>query len=43
MPRPVLTFLVALALAGAALLSIGGSLSGPIQWSPDGLFYQARA
>jgi hypothetical protein len=34
--------LVAFALAVAALLAIGGSLSGPSRWSPDGLFYQAR-
>lgn len=34
--------LVAAALAAAALLAVGGSLSGPPRWSPDGLFYQAR-
>lgn len=37
------TALVVLALIGAALLAVGGSLSGPPKWSPDGLFYQARA
>jgi hypothetical protein len=43
MRKPVLTLLVALALAGAALLSMAGPLSDPVRWSPDGLFYQARS
>ncbi len=34
--------LVAVVLALAAVLAVGGSLSGPSRWSPDGLFYQAR-
>jgi hypothetical protein len=34
--------IVAVALAAIALLAVGGSLSGPARWSPDGLFYQAR-
>lgn len=35
-------FLVAAALAATALVAVSGSLSGAPQWSPDGLFYQAR-
>jgi hypothetical protein len=43
MRKSALTLLVALALAGAALLSVAGSLSDPVRWTPDGLFYQARS
>jgi hypothetical protein len=42
MRRAGLHVLVAVALAAVALLAVGGSLSGPPRWSPDGLFYQAR-
>lgn len=35
--------LVALALAAVALLMVAGSLGEPVRWTPDGLFYQARA
>lgn len=38
-----LRLLVALALAAVALLAIGEHLAGPPQWTPDGLFYEARA
>jgi hypothetical protein len=34
--------LVAAALAVTALLAVGGSLTGSPDWSPDGLFYQAK-
>lgn len=40
--RKVAPLLVAVVLVVAALLAVGGSLSGPARWSPDGLFYQAR-
>jgi hypothetical protein len=43
MRKSLPTLLVAAALVAAALIAVGGSLSGPPQWSPDGLFYQARA
>jgi hypothetical protein len=43
MPRRLLPVLVALVLASIALLAVGGSLSGPVHWTPDGLFYQARS
>jgi hypothetical protein len=43
MRRTAITLLVALALAGAALLSMSGTLGDPVRWSPDGLFYQARS
>jgi hypothetical protein len=43
MRRTAITLLVALALAGAALLSMSGTLSDPVRWTPDGLFYQARS
>jgi hypothetical protein len=33
---------VAVALAAVALVAVSGSFSGPVRWSPDGLFYQAR-
>ena len=41
MRRAALHVLVAAALAAVALTAVGGSLSGPARWSPDGLFYQA--
>jgi hypothetical protein len=37
------TLLVAAALAAAALAAVAGTLSGPAEWTPDGLFYQARS
>jgi hypothetical protein len=41
--RPTLkAAVVAVALAGLALLAVHGSLERPVRWSPDGLFYQAR-
>jgi hypothetical protein len=43
MRKLVSPLLVAAVLVVAALLAIGGSLSGPSRWSPDGLFYQAKA
>jgi hypothetical protein len=42
MRRLAVPSLVAALLVVAALLAVGGSLSGPSRWSPDGLFYQAR-
>ena len=35
--------LVALALAAVAALSMADTLREPVRWTPDGLFYQARA
>jgi hypothetical protein len=43
MRKSVLTLLVAVALAGVALLSMADTLSDPVRWTPDGLFYQARS
>jgi hypothetical protein len=43
MRRTSITLLVALALAAAALLSMSDTLSNPVRWTPDALFYQARA
>jgi hypothetical protein len=43
MRKPLPTLLVALALVAAALVAVGGSLSGAPRWTPDGLFYHARA
>jgi hypothetical protein len=37
------TMLVAAMLAGLAIAAIGGALSGPVEWTPDGLFYEARS
>jgi hypothetical protein len=42
MRRAALPLLVAASLVAAAALAIGGSLTGAPEWSPDGLFYQAR-
>ena len=42
MRKHVLTLLVSAFLVVAALVAVGGSLSGPSRWSPDGLFYQAK-
>jgi hypothetical protein len=42
MRKVAVQLLVAALLAATALLAVGGSLSGPVRWSPDGLFYQAR-
>jgi hypothetical protein len=35
--------LVAACLAVAALITVSSSLSDPVKWTPDGLFYQARS
>lgn len=35
--------LVALALVAVSLFAMRGHLSGPAEWTPDGLFYQARS
>jgi hypothetical protein len=43
MRKTVLTLLVATALAALALLTAADTLRDPVRWSPDGLFYQARA
>jgi hypothetical protein len=43
MRRTTITLVVALALAAVALLSMSDTLSQPVRWSPDGLFYQARS
>jgi hypothetical protein len=43
MRRTAVTLLVALALACAALFSMSDTLSDPVRWTPDGLFYQARS
>ena len=43
MRRTLPTLLVALALAAVALLSMASTLGDPVRWTPDGLFYQARA
>jgi hypothetical protein len=42
MRKAVPLLLAVTVLVAAALLAVGGSLSGPSRWSPDGLFYQAR-
>jgi hypothetical protein len=43
MRRTGLTLLVALALAAVALVTMTDTLGDPVRWTPDGLFYQARA
>lgn len=43
MERPLRITIVAIALIVASLVAVGGSLSGPPRWTPDGLFYHARA
>ena len=43
MRKAGLTLLVAAALAATALLTMAGTLSDPVRWTPDGLFYQARS
>jgi hypothetical protein len=43
MQKAVLTMLVGLALALAALAVSASALSDPVRWTPDGLFYQARS
>src|SRR4051794_7720423 len=42
MRKAATPLLVSVALIIPGLLAVGGALSGPAQWSPDGLFYQAR-
>ena len=37
------TLLVGMALAAVALAVIAAKTEGPVRWTPDGLFYQARA
>lgn len=39
----ITTALVALALGAVALLTMADTLREPVRWTPDGLFYQARA
>ncbi len=39
----ITTALVALALAAVAVLTMADTLREPVRWTPDGLFYQARA
>lgn len=43
MRKTIFTFLVALVLAASAIVAVQDSLGGPTEWTPDGLFYQARA
>jgi hypothetical protein len=43
MRRLGLVLLVATALVATSLLAVGGTLTGPPHWTPDGLFYQARS
>lgn len=43
MNRVAVRLLVALVLVAVALVAMHGHLSGPPHWTPDGLFYQARA
>lgn len=43
MRKVALTLIVAVALAATALLSMTGTLGAPVEWTPDGLFYQARS
>lgn len=43
MPRFALHVVVALLLSVAALSAVSTSLTGEPRWTPDGLFYQARA
>ena len=43
MRTAALRLLVAVALAAIALLAVSGSLSDPVRWTPDGLFYEARS
>ena len=37
------TLLVAAVLAALAVGTTAGALSDPVEWTPDGLFYQARS
>lgn len=43
MRKTIATLLIAAALVAVALVAVRGTLSGPPRWSPDGLFYEARA
>ena len=43
MRRTWITLLVGAALAVTALAVIASKTQGPVRWTPDGLFYQARA
>jgi hypothetical protein len=43
MRKALPTLLVAIGLAAAFLFAVGGVLDGAPRWTPDGLFYEARA
>jgi hypothetical protein len=43
MRKALPTLLVAIGLAAACLVAVGGVLDGAPRWTPDGLFYEARA
>ena len=43
MRRTPVTLLVAIALGAVALLSMADTLRDPVRWTPDALFYNARA
>src|SRR3954452_7996545 len=43
MNRTSAALIVAVILAALALVSMSDTLSNPVHWTPDGLFYQARA
>lgn len=43
MRKALPTVLVAIGLMAAALFAVGGALEGSPRWTPDGLFYHARA
>ena len=43
MRRTWITLLVAVALAAVAVLSMSDTLRDPVRWTPDALFYHARA
>jgi len=38
-----LTVLIGILLAAIALVTISSTADGPVRWTPDGLFYQARS
>ena len=43
MRRTGLIVLIGILLAATALVTISSTTDGPVRWTPDGLFYQARA